>query len=103
MLPFLLSLQIQSGQSAQVLLTNGFVDSGPSADTLSIVVSCVRPPISFHLDVSENHVLNRCGQAWHLEKGNGLKSGEQVANNLIYINKMKPYSKFHQIGPVIVM
>lgn len=59
MLSFLLSLKVQSSQSTQILLTNSLVHCCSSADTLSVVVSCVSPPISFSLHISKDHVLNR--------------------------------------------
>lgn len=72
MLPFLLSFQVESGQPAQVLLTDGFVHSGSAADPLPVVVSCVCPPVSFGLHIPQDHVLNRSWQPWHLGRDMNL-------------------------------
>lgn len=47
MLSLLLRLQIEPSQSAKVLLADSLVDGGPTPDPLTVVVSRVRPPISF--------------------------------------------------------
>lgn len=65
-LSLLLSLQVQTGQSPQVLLAHCLVHSGSTADSLTVVVGCVGPPVSFSLDVAQDHVLNGSGQAWNL-------------------------------------
>lgn len=67
MLSFLLSLQVQACQPPQVLLAHRLVHSGATADTLTVVVSGVGPPVSFGLDVAEDHVLNGGGKARHLD------------------------------------
>lgn len=67
MLPLLLSFQVQTGQSAQVLLAHRLVYSGATTDSLTVVVGGVSPPVSFGLDVAQDHVLNGSGQAWHLQ------------------------------------
>ena len=66
MLSLLLSFQVQSSQSPQVLLAHCLVHSGATADTLTVVVSGVCPPVSFCLDVAQDHVLNGGGKAWYL-------------------------------------
>ena len=66
MLPLLLSLQVESGEAAQVLLADSLVHSGASPDSLTVVVSRVSPPISFGFHVAENHILNWSGKAWDL-------------------------------------
>ena len=43
-----------------------FTHGGSSPDPLSVVVSCVGPPIGFGLDVTKDHVLNWDGQARYL-------------------------------------
>ncbi len=67
MLSFLLGFQIQSSETPQVLLTHGLVHSCTSSDTLAVVVSRVRPPISFSFHVSEDHVLNWDRQTRYLK------------------------------------
>ena len=59
MLSLLLRLQIQPCQTTKVLLTDCFIDSRSSANTLSVVVSGVGPPIGLGLDVADDHILNR--------------------------------------------
>lgn len=66
-LPLLLSFQVQTGQSPQVLLAHCLVHSGTTTDSLSIVVGSVGPPVSFSLHVAKDHVLNGSGKAWHLQ------------------------------------
>lgn len=66
MLPLLLSLEVEAGQPAQVLLAHSLVHGGSAADTLAVVVGCVGPPVGLGLDVAEDHVLDGRGQARHL-------------------------------------
>ena len=68
MLSLLLSFQVQTGQSSQVLLADRFVHSGSTTDTLTVVVGRVSPPVCFGLNVAQDHVLNGSGQAWHLKQ-----------------------------------
>ena len=68
MLSFLLRFQIQSSQSPQILLTNSFVHSRAASDSLSVIMRRVCPPISFRLDVSQNHVFNRGRQSRYLPR-----------------------------------
>ena len=79
MLSLLLSLQVQTGQPAQVLLAHRLVHGGSAADSLTVVVSSVGPPVGFRLHVAQDHVLNGSGQAWYL----GMK-GE--SNNQYFVN-----------------
>ena len=71
-LSLLLCLQIQPRQSTKVLLADSFVDSSSAANTLSIVVRGIGPPISLGLDIADDHILNRYGQAWDLPRDIGL-------------------------------
>ena len=66
MLPLLLCLQVQSRQTAQVLLAHCFIHSGSAADSLAVVVSRVGPPVRLGFDVAQDHVLNGGRQTWHL-------------------------------------
>ena len=66
-LSLLLSFQVQTSQSSQVLLTHGLVHGGSATDSLPVVVGRVGPPISFGLHIAQDHVLNWSGQAWHLK------------------------------------
>ena len=45
MLTLLFRLEVESGQSSQVLLTDGLVDGSTALDPLSVVMRSVRPPI----------------------------------------------------------
>ena len=65
-LPLLLSLEVETGQPAQVLLAHRLVHGGAAADPLTVVVGRVGPPVSLGLDVAEDHVLDWRRQAWHL-------------------------------------
>ena len=76
-LPFLLSLEVETGQPAQVLLAHRLVHGGTAADSLPVVVGGVGPPVSLGLDVAEDHVLDGCGQAGHL--------GAFKRNTLVFI------------------
>ena len=58
-LSFLLSFQIESGQSPQILFANCLVHCCSTSDSFSIEVSGVCPPIGFGLDITNDHVLNR--------------------------------------------
>mmetsp|Transcript_45139 Transcript_45139/g.81181 ORF Transcript_45139/g.81181 Transcript_45139/m.81181 type:complete len:277 (+) Transcript_45139:4424-5254(+) len=57
-LPLLLSFEPQACKSAKVFLARGFVHGGTSANTLSIVVGGVCPPVCLGLDVAKDHVFN---------------------------------------------
>ena len=63
MLPLLLSLQVQSGQPAQVLLAHSLVNSGSSADPLPVVVGSISPPVGLCFHIPQDHVLYSCGEA----------------------------------------
>lgn len=78
MLSLLLSFQVKTCQSPQVLLAHCFVHSGSAADSLTVVVGCVCPPVSFGLDIAQDHVLNGSGQAWHLRQRKRLKNQSYV-------------------------
>ena len=58
-LSLLLRLQVETRQTAKVLLADGLVHRSAAPDTLSVVVSRVGPPVRLHLDVPQDHVLNR--------------------------------------------
>jgi hypothetical protein len=60
-LPLLLGLEIQPGESPEVLLGDGLVDRRSSADSLSVVVRDRRPPVGFGLDVAKDDVLDGSG------------------------------------------
>lgn len=49
---------------------------GSSADSLPVVVGRVGPPVGLGLDISQDHVLNRNGQTWHL-RGRRGRRGER--------------------------
>lgn len=66
-LPLLLSFQVETSQSSQVLLTHGLVHSRSTADSLTIVVGGVGPPIGFSLHVAQDHVLDGSREARHLQ------------------------------------
>lgn len=66
MLSLLFSLEVQSGEPAEVFLAHSFVDGSAAPDSLTVIMRGVRPPISFRLHVTQDHVLYWCRQAWHL-------------------------------------
>lgn len=66
-LSFLLSFQVQTCQSAQILFAHSLVHGGATTDSLTVVVGGVGPPVSLGLHVAQDHVLNGSGQAWHLK------------------------------------
>ena len=53
MLSLLLCLEIQPGESAQVLLADRLVDGGAATNSLPVVVGSVGPPVSLHLHVPD--------------------------------------------------
>lgn len=63
MLPLLFRLQVEPSEAAKVLLADGLVNSGSATDPLSVVVSSVGPPVCLALDIAQDHVLHRDGQA----------------------------------------
>lgn len=66
MLSFLFGFQVQTCQPAQVLFAHRLVHSGSSANSLTVVVSRVGPPVSFGLYVPENHILDGRRKTGHL-------------------------------------
>lgn len=66
-LPLLFCLQVQAGEAAQVLFANSLIYSGPTADSFTVVVGSIGPPISLGLNVPKNHILYRCWQPWDLK------------------------------------
>lgn len=73
-LSLLLSLQVKTSQSSQVLLAHRLVHSSSAADSLTIVVGGVGPPVSFGLHVAQDHVLDGSGEARHLRGVTSQKS-----------------------------
>ena len=51
MLALLFSLEVQPGESSQVLLADSLVDSGSPLDPLTVVVRRVGPPVRLALHV----------------------------------------------------
>lgn len=66
-LPLLFCLQVQASEAAQVLFANSLIYSGPTADSFTVVVGSIGPPISLGLNVPKNHILYRCWQPWDLK------------------------------------
>ena len=66
MLPLLLGLEVESRQSAEVLLADGLVDGGAAPDALAVVVCRVGPPVGLHLHVPQDHVFHGGRQTGHL-------------------------------------
>ncbi len=60
MLPLLLSLQVKTSETAQILFAYCLVNSCTSSNSLSIIVCGIGPPVGLSFDISENHVLNGC-------------------------------------------
>ena len=58
MLSLLFSFEIKSCETTQIFLTDSFIHSGTAANTFSVVMSCVRPPIGLGFDIAQNHVFN---------------------------------------------
>ena len=58
-LSLLFCFQVEACQPAKVLLADSLVDGSASADSLSIVVSSIRPPVCLCFDISNDHVFNR--------------------------------------------
>ena len=55
---------------------------GTSTDSLAIVMGCVGPPISFGLDISQNHVFNGQRQSRHFPRDVGLPTTPRFAQML---------------------
>lgn len=67
MLSLLFSLQVQSCQPSQILLTHSLINSCSSPYSFSVVMRGIRPPISFHFNVTQYHVFNWNRQARNLQ------------------------------------
>lgn len=97
MLPLLFCLQVQAGEAAQVLFANSLIYSGPAADSFTVVVGSVGPPISLGLNVPKNHILYRCWQPWDLKIQTQRKTGAEssfVVSHLCYSVKADRSLKF---------
>lgn len=81
-LPLLFGFQVESSQTSEVLLTNCLVHRGSAANTLTVVMSCVRPPISFGLHVAEDHVLDRRRKTGNLPRNVSLPAAPRFAQVL---------------------
>jgi len=68
MLSLLLRFEVQSRQSSQVLLAYCLVNCCSSFYSFSVVICGVRPPVSFLLHVSQNHVLNWSRHTWNFPR-----------------------------------
>ena len=68
MLAFLLSLQVETGETTKVLLDDGLVDGSSTADTLTDVVCDRDPPVSLALDVRQDDVLDGGGHTRDLPR-----------------------------------
>lgn len=66
-LSLLLSFQVQTSQSAQVLLAHRLVHGRSTANSLTVVVGRVGPPVSFGLHIAQDHVLNGGWEARYLK------------------------------------
>mmetsp|Transcript_33281 Transcript_33281/g.109100 ORF Transcript_33281/g.109100 Transcript_33281/m.109100 type:complete len:1053 (+) Transcript_33281:4096-7254(+) len=71
-LPLLLGLQPQAREPAQILLARRLVDGRATANTLTVVVGGIGPPVGLGLHIPEDHVLDRSRQAGHLPRNVGL-------------------------------
>jgi len=63
MLTLLLGLEVQPSQSSEILFSHCFVNRRTPSYPLTVIVSGVSPPISFGLDVADDHVFNRGGKS----------------------------------------
>lgn len=69
---YLLALEVEACEPAQVLAAHRLVDCCTAPDALAVVVRHLRPPVSLLLHVAQDHVLNGSGQARHLPGDVGL-------------------------------
>ena len=81
-LSLLLRFEIKSCQPAEVLLAHGLIHRSPSADSLSIVVGRICPPVGLGLDVAQDHVLYGDGKAGYLPGDVGLPAAPGLAEVL---------------------
>lgn len=82
MLPLLLSLQIKTCESAEILLTNSLIHGRSSFDSFTIVVGRIRPPIGLGFDVANDHVFYSSRQAWNLPRNVGFPAAPGFAQML---------------------
>ena len=73
---------MQPSEAPEVFLANGFVDGCPSANSLSVVVGSVGPPIGLGLDVAQNHVFHRGRQPGHFPGHVGLPAPPRLGQML---------------------
>jgi len=62
-LSLLLTLEIETRESAEVLLTNCLIDCGTPPDSLAIVVGSIGPPVCLGFNIPEDHVFYSCRQS----------------------------------------
>ena len=63
---------VKTSQTTQIFLAHSLVDGGSTADTFAVVVSRVGPPVGLHLDVAQNHVLDRSRQSGYFPRNISL-------------------------------
>lgn len=81
-LPFLLGLEIETSQTAEVFLAHSFVNCCTSSDSFSIVVGGISPPVGLRLDIANDHVLNRHGESWNLPGNIGFPAAPRLTQML---------------------
>ena len=81
-LPFLLGLEVQPGQAPEVLASDRLVDRRAPPDALPVVVGHVRPPVGLHLDIPQDHRLDRRGESRNLPGDVGLPATPRLAQVL---------------------
>ena len=89
MLPLLLCFQIEASQPSQVLLAYSFINCSASPNTLSVVVSSVRPPVSLRFDISDDHVFYGYWESRYLPRDVGLPATprftQMLENSLCFV------------------
>lgn len=78
----------QHHSPSQILSAHSFVYRGSSANTLSVIMSHICPPICFLFHIPQNHVLNGGRQAWNLPGNICLQSQWQTSR--IVLNMSRP-------------
>ena len=83
-LSFLLSFQVESRKSSEILFAYRLVDSCSSSYSFPVVIGCVGPPISLRLNISYDHILNRSRQPRYLPRNISFPASPSLTEMLQY-------------------
>mmetsp|Transcript_18309 Transcript_18309/g.41881 ORF Transcript_18309/g.41881 Transcript_18309/m.41881 type:complete len:429 (+) Transcript_18309:3998-5284(+) len=106
-LPLLLRLEPQTGETSEIFLDHGLVHGAAPFDPFAIVVCDVGPPVGFGLDVAQDHIFDGSGHPGHFPGDVGLPAAESLAevteddSGLVGLDPFRHHVQdiVHDLGP----